>query len=182
MKKSVLTALVLLFSLTASAQFYAGGRLGWWRDGDTHHKRFTIQPEVGYEWNERLSFGALFGYYHDRSLLVKENPLPDDGGTTTRSFELSPYVRYSVLKAGPVAVFVDGTVGFATSKTGSDNSRNSFRIGARPGVSIALGKDFYAVAHAGFVGDAASEVGLYRDGIGFDLSGNALTFGLYYRF
>ncbi len=182
MKKTLLTVLLFLFTLTGSAQFYAGGRLGWWRDGETHHKRFTIQPEVGYEWNECISFGALFGYYKDRSQFVKENPLPSDANTITRSFELSPYVRYKVIKAGSVNLFIDGTVGFATSKTSSDASRNSFRIGLRPGVSVALGKDFYAVAHAGFVGYADSDVGLYRNGIGFDISGNELTFGMFYRF
>ncbi|MBP3227744.1 MAG: outer membrane beta-barrel protein [Bacteroidaceae bacterium] len=183
MKRTLLTALVLLTStLGASAQFYAGGRLGWWRDGDTHHKRFTIQPEVGYQWNEELTFGALFGYYNDRSPRVKENPLPGDDATTTRSFELSPYVRYTALQAGPVELFTDFTVGFATSKTTAQQSRNSFRVGFRPGVSVALGKSFYAVAHTGFLGYADSEVGLYRDGFGFDISRNDLTFGIFYRF
>lgn len=182
MKKAILTALILLFTTTAHAQFYAGGRAGWWRDGETHQKRFTLQPEVGYEWNERISVGAVVGYYHDHTEFVKETTLAGEGTTTTRSFEFAPYLRYSLLKAGPVSLFVDGTVALASSKTTSQNSRNSFRIGARPGVSVALGKDFYAVAHAGFVGYADSETGLYRAGAGFNFSGNQLLFGMYYKF
>ena len=182
MRKFILTLFALLFALTGSAQFYAGGRLGWWRDGEIHHKRFSIQPEVGYEWNDCLSFGAVIGYYKDRTPLVKESMPAGEAGTVTNSFEFAPYVRYNVLKAGPVCLFVDGTVSFASSKTFSQKSRNSFRIGARPGVSVALGKDFYAVAHAGFVGYAESKAGLYRAGVGFDLSGNELTAGLFYRF
>lgn len=181
MKKSVLTALALFLATTACAQFYAGGRVGWWRDGETHNKRFTIQPEVGYEWSECLSLGAVFGFYKDRTELVKENPLSSEAATITRSFEFSPYIRYSVVRYGSISVFVDGTVGLATSRTDGAKSRNSFRIGARPGVSIALGKDFYAVAHAGFVGYADSETGLYRNGFGFHAGGN-LTLGMFYRF
>ncbi|MBR1838638.1 MAG: outer membrane beta-barrel protein [Bacteroidaceae bacterium] len=182
MKKTILTLFALLFVLTSNAQFYAGGRLGWWRDGNSHDKRFTIQPEVGYEWNDCLSFGAVVGFYKDKTQLVKEAAPAGEQNTITRSFEFSPYVRYNVVKAGPVNLFVDGTVGFATSRTASQASRNSFRIGARPGVSVALGKSFSAVAHIGFVGYADSETGLYRDGAGIDLSGNELTFGVFYRF
>jgi len=181
-KKCLLTVFALLVTASASAQFYAGGRLGWWRDGETHNKRFTIQPEVGYEWNDRISVGALMGFYKDKSKLVKETPLAGEENLITRSFEFSPYLRYSVLKAGPVSLFMDGTIGFATSKTDGQKSRNSFRVGVRPGVSVAVGKDFYAVAHAGFVGYADSEVGLYHNGVGIDVSGNELTFGMYYRF
>lgn len=182
MKRVILTALVLLFTLTTQAQFYAGGSLGWWREGGTHHKHFSLLPEVGYQWSERLSFGAVAGFHKSHTEKIKEVVPAGENGTLTNSFEMQPYVRYNLLIAGPVNLFVEGTVALATSKTTGQKSVNSFRAGLRPGVSVALGKRFYATAHTGFLGYADSESGLYRDGIGFDFSGRELNFGLFYRF
>ena len=44
MKKFVLSLLVALTGISASAQVYVGGEAGFWRNTDDNHTSFTIQP------------------------------------------------------------------------------------------------------------------------------------------
>lgn len=48
MKKLLLTLLVAVTSLTASAQVYVGGGVGVWRNPDANTTNLYIAPEAGY--------------------------------------------------------------------------------------------------------------------------------------
>ena len=58
MKKIILTALVAVATLSASAQFYVGGAIGFQtsKSGEKDAKAqnvFTLSPEIGYDINEK---------------------------------------------------------------------------------------------------------------------------------
>ena len=66
MKKILLLAVVMFASLNASAQFYAGGSIGFGSvkpvgGGDSEFV-FKILPEVGYQINDQWAAGAVLGY------------------------------------------------------------------------------------------------------------------------
>lgn len=177
MKKILLTLAVAVSSIAASAQVYVGGEVGFWRDYDQNKTTFNLQPEVGYTLDEDWALGIALGYgytYND--------------GAKTNAFTVAPYARYTFAKLGPVNLFLDGGFGFATYKVkGADDSNTGWEIGIKPGVSVNLTDKLSFVAHCGFLGYRDSDDDhpykyFGNDGLGFDLSGNNLTFGLYYNF
>lgn len=190
MKKILLAIICTMMALGASAQadfeikdrFYIGGSVGWWRNFDTDRNGFAILPEVGYKMNEKWTGGITIGYINSSSVEVKEDPTIADLDSRTKAFIIEPYARYNVLKAGPVAFFVEGVVGVASSKTDTDDeSHGSFRVGLKPGAAVQFGKKFSAVTHIGFVGYGDSRPRLFKNGYGFDFRGNNISFGLYYH-
>mgnify|MGYP005911981193 CR=1 FL=1 len=68
----------------------------------------------------------------------------------------------------------------------TDDSFNSWEVGIKPGLSIALNSKLNFITHFGFLGyrdtDEGSAKSWGKDGLGFDFSGNNLTFGLNYHF
>ncbi len=75
---------------------------------------------------------------------------------------------------------VDGGFGISTGKHKGFDSETGFEIGFKPGLAFNLTENFSLVAHYGFLG--------YRDKYngnsvsGLSLSGNGLSFSLYYKF
>ena len=105
MKKLFLSLIVAACSLAASAQAYVGGQVGLWRNTDANHTSFNLAPELGYKLSDQWDLGLSIGFAHEYYKGVKLN-----------GFEVDPYVRYTVAKAGPVSFFIDGGFGFATAK------------------------------------------------------------------
>ena len=71
MKKIILSALVAIVSLTANAQFWAGGQVGFNTsktsiDGNELDKAntFTLIPEIGYNLNDNWDIAVAIGYAH----------------------------------------------------------------------------------------------------------------------
>ncbi len=176
MKKILLTLLVAVFALSASAQVYLGGEAGLWRNSDAKSTNFVIKPEIGYRLDKKWSLGIVIGYQHTKVDEAKVN-----------SFIVSPYARYTAAEFGPISVFLDGGFGFATSKVSGGDSFNSWQIGVKPGVSVDLTKRLSLRTHFGFLGFQDGESGYTANafgdnGFGFNLKGNNLTFGIYYNF
>ena len=175
MKKILLVAVIAVMSLTASAQVYLGGSLGTWRNYDANTTSVTILPEVGYTLSDNWAIGTVIGWNYRYNAGQKYNGLT-----------VAPYVRYTFLKLDNVNVFVDGGFGFYTGKEKGVDAKNEWEVGLKPGVAVNLTDKLSFVTHVGFLGyrkadDAA--LGVFgNDGFGFDLDGNALTFGLYYNF
>lgn len=183
MKKFFVAAIVALMAVCVNAQnIYVGGSIGAWRDGAEKQTNINILPEIGYNVDETISVGTTIGWdwTHQK-------------GYDLNLFKLAPYLRYNVVKAGKVNLFVDGGVdlGFGSAKEDGESSSTAvtYGIGFKPGVSYALSDHCSLVAHFGFLGymdgnnaakDAASVVG-YKYGWGFDFS-NSLSFGFYYTF
>lgn len=176
MKKLFLTLVVALASVAASAQVYVGGEVGLWRNYDANATSFTVQPEIGYCLDNNWALGISIGYYHTYQ-----------DGSKVNAVGVNPYVRYTFAQFGPVSLFCDGGFAFATSKPKGGDSFDSWQVGLKPGVNVTLNKRLSFVAHAGFLGWQDGEKGSTQNafgdnGFGFNLSGNDLTFGLYYNF
>lgn len=194
MKKLFLSLIVAACSLAASAQAYVGGQVGLWRNTDANHTSFNLAPELGYKLSDQWDLGLSIGFAHDYNKGLKLN-----------GFEVDPYVRYTVAKAGPVSFFLDGGFGFATAKAKKgdrkSDSYNMWQIGIKPGVKVSLSKKVDFIASMGFLGyrdnddvkvtgiDAIDDIfedaspSVYGEkGFGFDFSTSNLKFGLIYNF
>lgn len=194
MKKLFLSLIVAVCSLAASAQAYVGGQVGLWRNTDANHTSFNLAPELGYKLSNQWDLGLSIGFAHDYNKGLKLN-----------GFEVDPYVRYTVAKAGLVSFFLDGGFGFATAKAKKgdrkSDSYNMWQIGIKPGVKVSLSKKVDFIASMGFLGyrdnddvkvtgiDAIDDIfedaspSVYGEkGFGFDFSTSNLKFGLIYNF
>lgn len=194
MKKLFLSLIVAVCSLAASAQAYVGGQVGLWRNTDANHTSFNLAPELGYKLSDQWELGLSIGFAHNYY-----------DGTKVNGFEVDPYVRYTVAKAGPVSFFLDGGFGFATAKAKrgdwKSDSFNQWQIGIKPGVKVSLSKKVDFIASMGFLGyrdnddvkvtgiDAIDDIfedaspSVYGEkGFGFDFSTSNLKFGLIYNF
>lgn len=175
MKKLLLTALVALVGITASAQVYVGGELGFWRNYDANETYLTVNPEVGYNLSDKWAVGVDLGYGYEY-----------DNGAKIRSFKVNPYLRYKIADFGPVNVFIDGEAGVGSRHLVHGGTVTDWEVGVKPGVAVNLNEKLSFVTHFGFVGyrDNDSQVawGGTDSGLGAMFSGKELTFGLYYNF
>lgn len=154
---------VVCAAVTANAQVYAGGSLGFWDNDDTNKTSFRFVPEVGYNLNDSWALGMELGYsskvYGDSKVL-----------------HVSPYARYSYFNQGMVSLFVDGGFSYSTIKDGDDG----FNIGLKPGLAIKLTDKFSLVSKFGFVG-YSDDYAFMGNGFGLDLTNN-ITFGFFVNF
>ena len=174
MKKFFAMVALAAMTLTASAQVFVGGQVGLWRDYDANKTNATIKPDVGYNLSDKWAVGTVIGWDY----AYKE-------GAKANGFEIAPYARYTAAKLGPVSVFLDGGLGFYTYKVkGVGSSENAWEVGIKPGVSVGLTEKLSFESHFGFLGYRdADPTPIYGDnGLGFNLDGSTITFGLYYNF
>ena len=180
MKKLFSLIAVAFVAMSVNAQVYVGGSLGidaWSSQknaGDRSETTFTILPEVGYNLNDEWAVGTVIGYVSDKWNHIN--------GISESAFTFNPYARYTYLKAGKVSLFVDGGVDFTTA---SKADWNELAIGLKPGLAVSLSDNISFVSHLGFIGyDVLNPDGDDNNTskFGLDLSGNNLTFGLYFNF
>ena len=182
-------------AITASAQVYLGGEVGFWRNWDSNKTQFSITPEIGYNLDENWAIGTTIGYSY-----AYQGSLPVVGNQKMNAFIVEPYARYTFAKFDAVSLFLDGTVGFSTYKYsyehGDDgDAQNQWEVGVKPGVKVDLTSKLSFIAHFGFFGyrdnddvkvadeDTDVPAGAFGEkGFGFKANGNNLQFGLYYNF
>ena len=159
MKKLFLAAFVAVVSLTANAQLWVGGELGYNYQRTTNHKvevgkanNFSILPEIGYKLNDKLDVAVLIGY--------------------------------AFAKAGNFSFFADGGFTYGNIHIcGDDNSINAWQIAIKPGISYALSPKVSLVAHVGGIAYSYSKYDeLKTNGFDLGVSGNNITFGAYVNF
>lgn len=187
MKKVILTALVAVASLSASAQMWVGGNIGL---GVTKASKnadniteFKVAPEVGYMINEK------FGVYADIDFSTKTKQFGDKAAT---QFGFDVAARYVFAKTGIASFFVDGGFGmdFWNNEGGS-----AFDIKIVPGVSIAASEKVSFVAKLGGLGCAFGnekaqaayaasdgQYGAQKSAFGLNVNNTPLTFGVVYNF
>lgn len=178
MKKFVLSLMVALMGISASAQVYVGGEAGFWRNSEDNQTNFNIQPEIGYNLTEDWDLGIALGYSHNYNK-----------GLSTNAISVNPYARYTYAQFGKVSLFLDGTFGVQTYKNKangvSGDSQTGWQVGIKPGIRVNVAKNLDFVAHCGFLGyrDADDNNCAYgKNGFGFNASGENLAFGINYRF
>lgn len=187
----ILAAFVAVASLTANAQVWVGGEVGYSHQRTTIDKveigksnNFNLLPEIGYKLNDKFDVAVKIGYAHsenDNTLAGIEVPIPYD---YANAFVLNPYLRYTFAKAGNFSFFADGGFTYMHGHIcGDTNSTNAWQIAIKPGISYAISEKVGLVAH---VGGIAYSYAKYDDSKtnGFDLgvSGNNITFGAYVNF
>lgn len=170
MKKILLTAVVALMAFTANAQAFLGGEVGVWRNPSANTTNFSIKPEVGYVLDQNWALGLGVGYEYAYV-----------NGAKANSVNVNPYVRYTFAKLGPVNLFLDGGFDFETVKLKGVDSESAWGVGVKPGLAVNLTEKLSFVSHIGFAGYRDDDI-YGNDGFGCRLSGNELTFGLYYNF
>lgn len=195
MKKVILAALVAVASLSASAQVYVGGQLGFATgkagDGADNTMKFTIAPEIGYNINEKFAVGIAIGFTTQNGSFYGANPVtnePVEGipmsatkfAKSASCFSFAPYARYTFAKTGIASFFVDG--GFAASFYNNDGG-NVWNISVRPGVKLSASEKVDFVASIGALGYTfASEKAGKFNVFGLGVDNTAIKFGVYYNF
>ena len=133
-----------VFAMTASAQIYVGGQIGFSTssvNADTEGSSsisgtsFKILPEVGYKLNDKWAVGIQVGYSQGisafgtfdvndfRSLAKNVGSAAFDvlsssdlADVKLNAFRVAPYVRYTFLKAGNFDFFLEGGVAYTNIK------------------------------------------------------------------
>ena len=168
MKRFLLLVVVVLSTLTASAQFYVGGSVGLWRDTSIDRTEFEIAPGLGYEFNEKWAVGGEIGY----ALL----------SGVYNKFEIAPYARFSYYHNNLVKLFLDMGFGVSANKLKHADCEAGFQIGVQPGLAVMLNKHFSILAKVGFLGYDDEYTDMKSSGFGFFLKGGNLSFGVEYTF
>ncbi len=180
MKKIFASIALAVVSLTANAQVFIGGETGFWRDHNANETEFSLIPEFGYSFNDKWTIATSIGYTYNYEG-YKSHAID---GTKTHMFEINPYARWTFAHVGPLSFFLDGGVEFGYAKTKDvDDTNTLWGVGIKPGLAVNLTKKLSFVTHVGFLGYRDSDNGTSSyDGFGYSLSGNSLTFGVYYNF
>ena len=173
MKKSVLTAIIVLATLTGmNAQTYkwwAGGRTSFW--ADDYDVSFSVAPEVGYHLTPQFTLAASLAY-HAVKYDNYDAPRLDFSG-----FVVNPYIRYTAFKSGILLGFIDGGMEFGIGDF------DGFQIGFKPGVALLLTNRITAATQFGFLGyNDGNGIAGRTKGAGFDLSGYCGTIAFFYSF
>lgn len=66
MKKFVILLFVAMAALSAKAQVYVGGTVALWHNDDLDATTFALNPEVGYNLNEKLAIGGVLTFAHSK--------------------------------------------------------------------------------------------------------------------
>ena len=192
MKKIILSALVAVASLSASAQVWLGGDISFGTtkpyDGAENCTKFTIAPQVGYMFSEKFGLGLNLkftamndnGAAYNLLTASASDVLANPGNYAKNSFGAGLFARYIFAKAGIASFFFDGGVDFETYK----DMGSKIAIAIQPGVKFAASEKIDVVAKIGYLGwqkylgDKSSK-GSY---FGIGLEESALSLGMSYSF
>ena len=173
MKKFFAIAIFTIASLTANAQAWIGGSVGFdWEKGKWDHAKssssWEIAPELGYNLDETWAVAIKLG--------VGSRKEGDNDAVT--GFIINPYARYKFSNIDKVTFFLDG--GLAYKSHGKDRG-NSFGIGIKPGIAYEVADGVSLEAKFGGLGwtTFSEEAGDYNKfGIGVDTE--AILFGIFF--
>jgi len=162
MKKSIITLVIVLAGLSASAQIWTGGSLSF--ASNKNSSAFSIAPEVGYSLPDTKFTVALAVQYNHNSSTY----LP-----TTNELIISPYVRYSVMTIEKFALFADLTLDLAAADA------SGWRLGIQPGIAWMATEHWTAAFRFAFLGyDAINNSGTFTA----NCATSVPSIGLFYNF
>jgi len=182
MKKIMLVVALMVATVSANAQVYVGGGLGFSSDKPQHAEgvdvktttSYHILPEVGYKLDDKLSVGIQLGYSHSKA-----------GEDKKDEFTIAPYARYTFVKWGNVGLFTDAQFLYNHVKDG-ELKTNTWSLGLIPGVSIDVTKNLTFLTKIGWLGYKSEKKDIEGNkassDFGFDVSGEKLQFALLYNF
>jgi len=186
MKKLILGVFLLCgIVLGAQAQekgsFWIGGNgvlSGQKTTGQESLINFKILPEVGYQFHEDWGVAMQLGYIHEQSRATATQRSYSNG------FQVSPYVRWTYLKAGFANLFLDGGITYEYMKeTKAKDATNVFAVGIRPGAAFNVSESVSLIAKVGFFGYELSKTGDFKNQWGgADLNLENIQLGVVYNF
>lgn len=182
MKKLMALVAFMALTVSASAQVYVGGSVGFTSSktegggADKDGSSFKLMPEIGYQLDQQMSVGVQIGYSSGyaafgslsvtdfKGLLNTAVSTYADLGSDDmklKSFTFAPYIRYTALELGKANIFIEGSVGY-TNITMDQASAGNHRLGetkvdvievaVRPGVELKITDRFSAIAKLGSLG------------------------------
>ncbi len=191
MKKIILAAFVAVASLSANAQVWVGGEVGYSHQRTTNNgteiskaNNVSLLPEIGYKLSDKFDVALTIGCAHGENganMLGYDVP---GNYEYANAFVLNPYLRYTFAKAGDFSFFADGGFSYLNAHVcGDDNSANIWQIAIKPGIAYSLSEKVSLVAHIGGIAYSFAKYDDYKNN-GFDLGvkGNNITFGAYVSF
>ena len=198
MKKMILAALVAVASLSANAQVWVGGEVGFSAGKTTNNGTkfgsgadFNLIPEIGYTLNDKFDIAVAIGIAHNngngKAYAGTEGydayrMVLDD--VNRNAFTLNPYVRYKFANAGDFTFFVDGGFSYTMIHySGIDDNGNQWSLGFKPGIAYNISDKVSLVAHIGRLDYNFFKQGdIKNNEFNMGVSGNNLTFGAYVSF
>lgn len=168
MKKILVLLVAVMATMAVNAQLYVGGTVGFSSskaEGASAVTTYRIMPEIGYNLSENWAIGATLGYEK----------------TSSKTFKIAPYARYTFLNSDLLDLFVDGEVAYMNSKAdvAGAKSVNGFGINIKPGLAVNLSDNMSLIAKYGLLGynkmDKVSTFGL-------NLDASKIDFGFIYKF
>lgn len=147
MKRFLCLTLLIMCVLTAQAQGYVGGNLGFKYNrpfttsavivgGNT---QFSIAPEIGYSFNKYLAVGASFRFRFE------------NGGVSY--FSVVPYTRFTFAQWEHFGLFVDALFDYTTSLPSSSGSKvQTWDAGLAPGIKIPITSKYGLTTRFAFLG------------------------------
>jgi len=181
MKKIILSAIVAVASLSANAQVWLGGDLGFGftkaAEGAKTANTITVAPEIGYMISDK------WGVYADLSL--QSSKAGYEGAKAKTAFGFDVAARWIFAKTGIASFFLDGGVGmdFYNNEGGS-----VFDVKIQPGVKFDASEHVSVVAKIGGVGAAFANKKAQAAGngdktaFGLNVNNTNLSLGVYYSF
>ena len=171
MKKMIFMAMMAICAVSANAQVWIGGNLGYDFDKNNGVKThsLSISPEVGYNLSDKWAIAANLDYTYEKTV----------NGFGVNNFTINPYVRYTFAKAGMASFFVDGSIGGGFEKVENLDAEGVFGIGVQPGVALQISPKVCLVTKLGYLGYHHSD---NQDKFGFGVNNETITFGAYYSF
>lgn len=153
MKKLMLLLLAMMMATSVSAQVYVGGGLSaqlglaervYGSRIIKTTKQVHMMPEVGYQFNDWLSGGVVFGYSW------KEPLSKEQGIRSTKQITVSPYLRALLPLSQYVGLFADAL--YTNEYFVDSYAFNTWRIGISPGIRISITPRFGLTSRFAFIG------------------------------
>ena len=200
----ILAALVAVASLSANAQVWVGGEVGFTANKTTDNgtkignaSYFNLIPEIGYVVNDKFDVAIALGLSHYNGdgnvsgVVANDIVVSNKGVNVNRnSFKLNPYVRYKFAQAGDFTFFADGGFAFYMihnnqykGADGKTKNANAWDLAIKPGIAYNISDKVSLVAH---IGRLSYSFGKWEDrktnAFDMGVTGNDLTFGAYVSF
>jgi hypothetical protein len=162
MNKVFVLALVLMALVStqtfAQSKLFAGGEVGFdygsekFGGSSSDFYAFTLSPMVGYQFNEKLDFGATMIFqYMKGEVDFWGNSLTGKFFT----FGLAPFARYSLFKWGNLELLAAGTISFSFTNIdvgGYDDDLKTFVIDVSPVFQYNFNERFALYTSPGGIG------------------------------
>src|SRR5574344_742611 len=191
MKKIFMSMIAIAMAVSASAQVYVGGTVGFGsvKTGSNDAKNtYKIAPEIGYQINDLWSAGVAFGFakgdcdFQKTGTYINSDHVTTGNDATTDPITkfVNPYVRYKFAKVGPVDFNAEMEFTYAHT----NNLGSNIEVGLRPVIAFNLNQHFSLISKIGFIGykdykpKDETPTNVKSNEFGLDLNATNIQFGI----